>query len=143
MLVQQHKNNEIELNKPKVFLDQCMNDKGIWNDTMSESEAMKNLDRNGTLILSEKSFCYKILNITTVSGNFISGNIKGVGRITYKNQESMVANFNKGVINGISRMFRCEYGSCGVFEDPNLNQPTKLAEVSQSILCFYAHFRLS
>ena len=142
MLVQQHKNNEIELNKPKVFLDQCMNDKGIWKETLSESETIKKLNGNGTLIFSEKSFCNKILSITTVSGKFISGNIDGVGRITYKTQEIMVANFTKGVINGISRMFRCEYGSCGVFEDPNLNQPTKLAEVNQSILYFCAHFRL-
>ena len=136
MLVKQQQNNEMEMNKPKGFLDQCMNDKGIWKDAMSESTTIKNLDRNGTLILSEKSFCHKILDITTVSGKFISGNLEGVGKITYKNQEIMVANFKNGVINGISRMFRCEYGSCGVFEDPNLNQPKKLAEVSQSILYF-------
>ena len=120
-----------------------MNDKGIWKDTMNESKTIKMLDRNGTLIFSEKSYCNKILNITTVSGKFSSGNIEGVGRITYKTQEIMVANFKKGAIDGISRMFRCEYGSCGVFEDPNLNQPTKLAEVSQSILYFYAHFMLN
>ena len=42
----------------------------------------------------------------------------------------MIAKFHTGVLNGISRTFRCEFGSCGIFEDPNLNAPSKLGEVN-------------
>ena len=118
-----------EFNRPKPFLHKCMNDTGIWNETKSKFDVMRSLNGNGTIVFSKQSLCKRILNVTTVSGNFNSGNLDGNARMSFTDKEIMVANFQKGVIDGILRRFRCEFGSCGVFEDPNLNEPSKLGEV--------------
>ena len=106
-----------------------MNDDGVWKDTNEKFRAMRSLKGHGTIILSQNAICRNVLNITSVSGHFISGNLEGNAQVTFKNKEQMITKFKRGVIDGILRIFRCEFGSCGAFEDPNLNAPTKLGEV--------------
>ena len=106
-----------------------MDDDGVWKDTNEKFRAMRSLKGHGTIILSQNAICRNVLNITSVSGHFISGNLEGNAQITFKNKEQMITKFKGGVIDGILRIFRCEFGSCGAFEDPNLNAPVKLGEV--------------
>ena len=106
-----------------------MSDDGVWKDTNEKFQVMRGLNERGTIILSQNSICRNVLNITSVSGHFISGNLEGNAQITFKNKEQMITKFKGGLIDGILRIFRCEFGSCGAFEDPNLNTPTKLGEV--------------
>ena len=106
-----------------------MNDDGVWSNTNEKFRTVRSLEGRGTIILSQNSICHNVLNITSISGHFISGNLEGNAQITFKNKEKMVTKYKRGVIDGILRIFRCEFGSCGAFEDPNLNEPTKIGEV--------------
>lgn len=122
-------------NDQKTFLNICLNDNGVWKDTNNKFSTMKSLHGSSTIVLSEHTSCYKNLNITNVSGNFVRGKLEGTAKITFKNKEIMVGNFERGILNGIMRLFRCEYGSCGAFEDQNLNLPTTLGEVMFHLKC--------
>ena len=118
--------------KPFLFL--CANDTVEWTGGLLGYRDIRSISGNGTITFSKTSFCMKFLNIYKATGKFVHGILNGNARITFSNKEIMIAKFRTGVLNGISRKFRCEFGSCGIFEDPNLNQPTKLGEVTKILI---------
>ena len=107
----------------------------MWDEKGIEYKGMRSINGNGTFVFHEKSDCKQLLKIDKISGHVINGDLEGPATVMFTNMERLVASFRGGVLNGISRMFRCEFESCGAFEDPELNQPTKLGEVIQ-IICY-------
>ena len=124
-------NNKKIPHEAKPFLYLCANDTVEWSGDLSGYRNIRYISGNGTITFSKTSFCMKFLHIINATGQFIHGNLDGNARITFENQEIMIAKFRTGVLHGISRTFRCEFGSCGIFEDPNLNKPAKLGEVTK------------
>ena len=105
----------------------------MWDEKGIEYKGMRSINGNGTFVFNKKSYCKQFLKIDRISGNIIKGNLEGPATVIFTNMERLVGSFRGGVLNGISRMFRCEFESCGAFEDPELNKPTKLGEVIQII----------
>ena len=101
----------------------------MWVEKGIEYKGMRSINGNGTFVFNKKSYCKQFLNIDKISGNIIKGNLEGPATVVFTNMERLVASFRGGVLYGISRMFRCEFESCGAFEDPELNKPTTLGEV--------------
>ena len=105
----------------------------MWDEKGIEYKGMRSINGNGTFVFNKKSDCKQLLKIDKISGNIINGNLEGPATVIFTNMERLVASFRGGVLNGISRMFRCEFESCGAFEDAELNKPTKLGEVIPNI----------
>ena len=125
------------------YLYQCINDSVTWIENSLEYQDMKLINGNGSIVFSKESFCQKVLDIVNVTGKFVNGNLEGNVKIFFKNKEIMIANFCQGTLHGVLRRFRCEFGNCGIFEDPALNKPTKLAEVIKIIMFeYYSGLRL-
>lgn len=119
--------------KPVIYLRKCENDTLMWDEKGIEYKGMRSINGNGTFVFNKKSYCKQFLKIDKISGNIMKGNLEGPATVMFTNMEKLVASFRGGVLNGISRMFRCEFESCGAFEDPELNKPTTLGEVIQII----------
>ena len=101
----------------------------MWDEKGIEYKGMQSINGNGTFVFNKKSDCKQMLKIDKISGNIINGDLEGPATVIFTNMERLVANFRGGALNGISRMFRCEFESCGAFEEPDLNKPTNLGEV--------------
>ena len=122
--------------KPLIYIRKCENDTLMWDEKGIEYKGMRSINGNGTFVFNKKSYCKQLVKIDKISGNIINGDLEGPATVVFTNKERLVASFRGGVLNGISRMFRCEFESCGAFEDPELNKPTKLGEVIPIICCF-------
>ena len=107
----------------------------MWDEKGIEYKGMRSINGNGTFVFNKKSYCKQLLKIDKISGHIINGNLEGPATVIFTNMERLVANFRGGVLNGICRMFRCEFESCGAFEEADLNKPTKLGEVIL-IICY-------
>ena len=107
----------------------------MWDEKGIEYKGMRSINGNGTFVFNKKSYCKQLLQIDNISGNIINGDLEGPATVVFTNMERLVGSFKRGVLNGICRMFRCEFESCGAFEDAELNQPTSLGEVIPNI-CF-------
>ena len=126
-----------ELNKSDSgstpYMYPCLNDTVIWiKDRVKSEVMMKSINgNNGTIVFPKESVCQKWLSIDNVTGKFINGQLEGCGKIIFKDKEIVIANFHQGVLNGVSRRFRCKFESCGAFEEPAENKPDQLGEVKK------------
>ena len=64
------------------------------------------------IIESQDSICRTQMGIERVNGTFVNGLLTGSATLYFEKQSILRAQFKKGVISGLSRLFTCQYGVC-------------------------------
>ena len=123
-----------------AYLHRCSNDTARWEANGSEYFDIRNISGNGTIIFSPSSSCQTVLGIKSVTGNFNNGDLEGYGRLIFNNEWVTIGNFDRGILHGVVRTFRCKFGPCDLFENLAWSKPTHLSEVNLSITILYCLF---